>query len=415
MSSPAKRTPPILMHEFSATLNGLHQLVDTVAPHAANLKNSPISVEIDLNEEREKEFVSALQSLSTKQRDKGPLPPERVEKFIQETQSAFTEDPEGLRSLGMALLMAGRTPSQQELLYRALLAMCIASLEVLIAGLVAYRYQEHKGALSGREVKLSMQELEDFAALSDVQEYVVSREVDRVMFGGLETWSKWLVEHANLKLEDLAPNYDQLFEAFQRRHAIVHNGGRASRIYRAKLKTRKLKSPNLDESLVVDAEYLQKVLTELKYVGLAISACTWAKWQPSENALLEVEFKRYVDEAIEDSDWATTSRLAETGLDLVKKESGRCHLRLGKALATKRLEGLDAAKRELDGWDTSAVDRKIQMAVAALEEDFDRLFRLVDEIDTTRPSHVSWLRNPVFEEARQDPRWKTDSAKEIAS
>lgn len=102
-----------------------------------------------------------------------------------------------------------------------------------------------------------------------------------------------------------------------------------------------------------------------------------------------------------------TRRLADIGLGLVKKEAGRCHLRLGKALATKRLEGLDQAKVELGGWDTSAVDRKFQMAIAALEEDLDEVFRIRDETDMTRPSDLTWLRNPVFDEARKDSRWTT--------
>lgn len=286
------------MYEFNATLNGLRQLVETVAPHAADLENSSITVEIDLSKEKEEEFLSSMKSLfSTRRGEK--FQPAEVEKFVREAQSAFSEDPAGLRSFGMALIMVNYTPSQQELLHRALLAMCMASVEVLISGLVTHRYLEHKGVLGNREVKLSLQELEDFGDLSDIREFVVSREVDRVMFGGFESWSKWLTEHADLELEDLVPNYDRLFEAFQRRHAIVHNGGRASRIYRAKLQARKLDPPPLDENLAVDTEYLGHVLDELRLLGLAVSAKAWAKWQPADSALLEVEFKRYVDEASE--------------------------------------------------------------------------------------------------------------------
>lgn len=394
------------MHEFSATLNGLRQLVDTVAPHAADLENSSISIEVNLEEEKEKEFISAMKSLSIDNRGNGPLRADEIEKFIKETQEAFSEDPDGLRSLGMALTMINYTPNQQELLHRALLAMCMSSLEVLVSGLVAYRYLEHKGALSAREVKLSLQELEDFGDLSEVREFVVSREVDRVMFGGLESWSRWLEEHAELTLESVAPDYGQLFEAFQRRHAVVHNGGRVSRIYRAKLQAREMAPPPLATELAVDTDYLQRVLTELKFVGLTLSAHAWAKWLPGDVGLLEVEFKRYIDESVENKDWITTQRLADTGLELVKKEVGRCHLRLGKALATKRLEGLDAAKEELNGWDTSAVDRKFQLAIAALEEDFDSLFQTLTRTGGARPSDLSWLRNAVFEEARKDPRWK---------
>ncbi|HET7509266.1 MAG TPA: hypothetical protein VFJ65_03360 [Solirubrobacterales bacterium] len=403
------------MHEFNATLNGLHQLVDTVAPHAASLENSPISLEINVSKAKEEQFINAIKGHSVEERGNDPLLPEEAEKLSHELRSAFSEDPAGLRSLGMALIKVDYTPSQQELLHRALLAMCIASLEVLISGLVTYRYLEHKGALSNREVKFSLRELEDFEALSEVREFVISREVDRVMFKGLEGWSEWLVEHAGLKLEDLTPNYNLLFEAFQRRHAIVHNGGRASRIYRARLEARNIDPPELDKSLAVETEYLREVLLELTYVGLATGARTWAKWQPSDSALLEIEFRRYVDEYVEAGVWVTARRLANTGLELTKKEAERCHLKLAKALATKKIDGLGAAKEELGEWDASAVDRKFQLAIAAVEEDFDRVFQILEKTDMTRPSDVSWLRNPVFEEARKDPRWQSEATEATSS
>lgn len=405
MTSSSKRTPPLLLHEFQASLQGLRQLVDVVAPHAADLEGLSFMLNLDISDEAAAEVVSALQEISADTRGSKPLTPAELEHFNNRLKRAASEDPDGFRRLGMALQSGDYTPTQQELLHRSLLAMCIATLEVLVAGLATYHYEIHPHALGEKDVKLSLAELEDFDDLIQVREFAVSREVDALMFKGLEGWVRWLDKHSDLKLEELTPEYGLLYEAFQRRHAIVHNGGRVSRIYMARLQARGLEAPSLNDKLNVDSDYLAAILDELTFVGIAVGVRTWVKWRPGETSLMELELQRHIDEIVLAERWTVAKRLSEVGLEIAKKESAKCQLKIVQLMVIKLLEGQEAVQERLDAWDTSALDRPFQFAISALKGELDEVFRILDKLDLNKLPNPYWLKSPVFEEARADARW----------
>lgn len=413
MTAPMDARPiAVLVHEFYTTLQGLRQLGDVVAPHAADLGGNSISLDLGLNEEKSKDFADLLKSVSTENRGDKPMSPEELDEFVEGTKEVFAGNPDGMRTLGLGLSKAAATPHHQELLYRALLTMGIASLEVLVAGLVTHRLQIHPGALNSRDVRLTLAELEDFANLSEAREYAISREVDRLMFKGLAGWESWLTENADVVVSDLSSNYDRLFEAFQRRHVIVHNGARASRIYRARLKARGMDAPDLDATLDVTPQYLFESLNELALVGVSLAIRSWRKWEPSEVPLIENELSRYVVEEAKAERWAITQSFALLGLGIGGRESAKCQFKLDKLLATRELDGREAVDKELREWDTSALDQSIHLGIAAIRDDFDKFFSLLDGIDRSRLPSADWLDGPLFQHLRSDPRWPNPGSKE---
>jgi hypothetical protein len=294
-------------------------------------------------------------------------------------------------------------PQREQLLYGALLTTVVGTLETAIAQVVKQHYLLHPGALPDAEKEFSLAELADFEDLDDAKELAISRRVEGLVRGGLESWNKTFKQLLKIDAGDLADDLRLLTEVIQRRHLVVHNAGRVSRQYMVHVSDCDQK---VGETLKISREYLEEAIDAVAIFGIRLIFVAWGRWVPTDakevgSSALDIVF----EQLLEGRDRPARC-IAETAEGIATSQNHKLALRVNAWQATKRIDGVEAIQEEVEDWDTSALAPQFSAAQAALVDDFERLFAELPEIVSQGHLDVAAVRNwPLFKEAREQEGW----------
>jgi hypothetical protein len=111
---------------------------------------------------------------------------------------------------------------------------------------------------------------------SDILRWQVDQQVADFMKQSPNEWRKQVERWAKIDLADLGADWDMLNEMIQRRHAIVHNGGRADMEYLDRVAPRLKHGLYLGSSLSCNFAYVEPMLVELETWATCL-ALRWSK------------------------------------------------------------------------------------------------------------------------------------------
>jgi hypothetical protein len=293
-------------------------------------------------------------------------------------------------------------PANGELLYGALLTTAVSTFEVFIAGIFTEHYRAHPEAIDASERKFSLADLRSFPTIAEAEAAAIADRVDQHMRAGLEEWSKWFSKALGCKVEDLSDKWPAIEEIFQRRHLIVHSGGRVTAQYLAKTPGSRAK---LDRYLTVGQPYLTGAIDRLSLLGHMLAFEVQIKWQPKDSTLIASRMLSRCYRALIDKHWSLAERIGRRALGVKPTALRREMLRCNAWLAAKRQRRLDEIRPEIEAWDTSAMDITFELAKHCLLDDLDRAFALVPAFLSSDNGQAlaEW---PIFEELRVDPRYR---------
>jgi len=316
---------------------------------------------------------------------------------------AYKEDFVALRALGKSLKQVAIRPRRENLLHGSLLAMTVGTLETAIAGVATQHFVLHPGALPSEDKEFSLAELAEFDDLRDARDLAISRRVEDLMRGGFETWDNWFNQLLERGFGELADDEESLHEAIQRRHLVVHNAGRVSRQYKSKVSDCE---EEVGTDLPIDRGYLEDAIDRVTIFGARLILVAWAKWKPDDRPKVAHAANDLVFSYLRDRRWGPANCIAKTGREIATEEQARLYLQVNGWQAEIRLEGLEAVRPQIEGWDISALSPEYAAAKAALLEDYEPLFELLPTLFEQRLVKAEHLREwPLFEGARQQEGW----------
>lgn len=108
---------------------------------------------------------------------------------------------------------------------------------------------------------------------------VVSAAVLKLIAGGIENWSAYLIRWPKIPLRDVVRDWDAVVEAFVRRNALVHAAGRVDADYLRRL-PQSYPRPVLGSSVHCTHEYLLSAVDRFGAVGAALPHLLFAKLRP---------------------------------------------------------------------------------------------------------------------------------------
>ncbi len=409
----------ILLRQFKMTMEAVLEVVEALTPHVESLDQSPDrGVPLPpMSEEGAEKMRAVLEQLNAEglgtksqigaepepnEEPQKPLEGDNAEMFMEGLRAAYEDQPGALRAVGEAFQTIVSMPQRQHLLHASLLTMAVGTLETAIAGVSTQHYALHPEALPAEEKEFSLAELAGFDDLQDARIAAISRRVEDLMRSGFDAWDKWFEGLLQEGFDELAADRAVLNEAVQRRHIVVHNGGRVSRQYLAKV-------PGVDavvgEELRIDRAYLEAAIDAITIFGLRLILTSWSKWAPEDDEAsghaLDLVYEQLVDNRNE-----VASCVAETALQFPADEKQRLSLRVNHWQARKRIEGLEAIRDEVEAWDTSALSPLYRAAKPLLLDDFDTAFATIPELIAQEDVNPAELREwPLFKEAREHERW----------
>ncbi|MEU8252043.1 hypothetical protein [Nonomuraea sp. NPDC048916] len=298
------------------------------------------------------------------------------------------------------------------ILFDSLLVAAVSAFEVQIAGLARIYFSGHPEALDagsrdGAATTFTLYDLKKLSNIRDAIDLAIDRRVESLLFGSLTDWRRFFKDRLNIDMADLSPNWEIVREVFQRRHIIVHNGGRVSGRYINQVKEfTKEKLPREGVELHCSRDYLTHGLQELLALGVLLSFSVLGKLHPSEKEYLTDRLQTISYEALLGDRWVAVAKMASYGATTSTLAESRILFTVNGWIARWRMEGRESIRKEVEEWDFSALAPRYQLAQACLLGNIDSAFeimaRLVDSGDIAFDDLIEW---PLLQELREDPRF----------
>ena len=310
------------------------------------------------------------------------------------------------RSVAMAMYRDFDRAPKIPILAGSLLASVVSAFESCLASVTSEYYRASPNALeaaSGDSQKeFSLQDLKAMSTLDDAIEIAIDSRVETMMFGSLASWRKFYKEKLKIDFAELADDWAGTSEIFERRHVIVHNGGRASSRYVRSVGT---SNAAKNDPLEVDAEYLRAALDQLLTLGFLVAIATWKKFSDSEDAPSDrLQSISYL--LLERGRYDAVKVLCNYGLEHPTNAEDRDTYRVNFWLAEKNLGNLEKVRAAITEWDVSASRENFQLAKACLLDDLDHGFLLLRSLiaqgSVAAEDLLGW---PLLAGLREDERF----------
>ncbi|MEU5885847.1 hypothetical protein ABZ835_03280 [Streptomyces sp. NPDC047461] len=276
-----------------------------------------------------------------------------------------------------------RRPPRMPIFLQSTTVSAVSNFEVLFSGLVAEYYSVTPQALEAasreKEKEFSLKELKEMDSLADAIEIAIRRRVDELMFGSFNEWRKFFADKMNLKFDDYAIDWEFLQEVFQRRHVIVHNGGRASRRYLQNVAPKYSANVTEGDSLPVDHEYVARAANELLTFGYLLAIATGVKLAKGEIDFFNSKLHRFTYRNLVKSRYKIVEKCAAFGESIAQDMDDELTCRVNKWIARQRM-GDGAVHSEVEDWDTRALSSRYKLAKHCLMGDNEAAMALVESL-----------------------------------
>jgi hypothetical protein len=293
--------------------------------------------------------------------------------FIRRMWEATSDAPWGPDLVSAISETAQRRP-REPLFHGAMLTSAVSSVEAHFAHLAEEYFRAAPDALhdvpkdSAKE--FSLRDVMGMDSIEDAVETAIESRISDLSYGNLTGWKAFFRDRLKVDLGDLAPDWDQIIEIFERRNCIVHHEGSASKRY-----VRAVGSGTVGNGLETDYDYVQVAIGALELLGIRLHVAVWQKFNKSAiDVITWLEAASFA--VLRREQWSTSLALYETWqtLPLTRDQALLAHVNL--LLAKKGLHGLDATRGEIEAWDVSGLDEIYTFAKATLLDDLDRAFAM---------------------------------------
>jgi hypothetical protein len=300
-----------------------------------------------------------------------------------------------------ALTAINKSGQQVEQLYKSSLISLISTIEWFYVQLLHFHYDKHPESAGIKNKTLTLSDLKSFETFKDAEKFLIEEKIESSVRASFKDWIETLKTDLNLKMGYLKEFEDEIFEIYQRRNILVHNGGVVNSIYLSKVSDSYKENLKIGDVISIDQEYLFKSMNRLHLVFSLFAFELWKKLEP-ENDERGIMAMNLGYKYLTQSDWSV-SHCANYFLMQDKKMpvAGRTAAELNVLLCKKRIQGFEAIKPEFEKIDYSDKALVFQLALAALKEDKETFFRhLPQVIKTEEISHQELFDFPIFEEMR---------------
>lgn len=287
-------------------------------------------------------------------------------------------------------------------LLSSLLTNLVGDFEVLLGNLLRIMLAKNTSGVGASDRQFTWSEISKFESLDAFKDHVFDTAVDNLLRASYRDWLKYFRDKFKISTPDCSESAF-ILEALQRRHVIVHNGGRVSQQYLEKVPEEFASAP-VGHRLQVDTKYLGDVADNLLVTAMSLVCVAAFKTLKDEDSRTAIE-RRAGD---------ILYRLMQNGRyapvrDLVKAHSSE-HFKdpytslvwkINGWLAHKRLGEFAACEKEVKNWETAVLQSQFRLAKHALLDEHKEALRIVEEIRGTEALPLRhWAAWPLLAELR---------------
>ena len=196
---------------------------------------------------------------------------------IEQHFNKYGNDPTKFEYL-ITRVRLGRAGTIEAVLGDALVPLIVSKMEEFLAALVRIAVLLHPkslGELPSIPNEIFRKYGSNFSG-GEIELWQIDQKVNSFIKGSPSEWQETLVRWARIDVSNLGVDWNIITEMIQRRHAIVHNGGRVDADYLARVAKNLTYGLQLGSRLISNRSYLSPVLAELEAWVICL-ALRWGK------------------------------------------------------------------------------------------------------------------------------------------
>jgi len=395
----------IIHHNFTENLKALRLFIMNLSPIVKKHDKRVMQGISKTLEEALKVAGVSKNELKTKKKGEIKL---KLTKMTEKQRSQFIDQLTDLLRSNLPIL----TSLQTQLLYKSSFVMLISYFDFLISDLIHYFYQSYPEALSDKELSITFKELKLYDTLTGVMDYIINKEVDKVLYTNLEDQKKCFKNYLKIDVKENIIHWNKINEAIERRNIIVHNNSEVSRRYlkNVDLSVIPEKKRDLSEGkeITVNEKYFITVLDEIFIAGVILIQCCWRKWKKNDVDMADSLLIEDIYDALSKEKWAVAERMGSFSKECkVKDQSSRLILDVNYCQSLKWQGKKNELEEELKKFDVSALSPKFALALYALRSDRYSFYRNIENaITVDKLAEKDFMEWPLFRELREDPNYE---------
>lgn len=296
---------------------------------------------------------------------------------------------------------------QSQLLYQSSLITLVSASEWFLAQLLHEHFAAHPDVMGAKDKLFSLDDLRGLGSIEDAQRHLIDINVEEILRGSLADWLDFLKTRLKLSMGYIEPFLGRLTEITQRRNLLVHNGGMVNSIYMAKVGEEFRREAVLGQEQKFGREYLEGAIRIFERVFLLIGAELWKKVAPKDekrsDVLFEIAWKHLVAERWDIAEGLSYFVMNDKQLSEIARLVGTCNY----WQSLKWQDRLSEVRGDIEQADFSAKKLRFSIGQAALLDDDEKFFSLVDEaVRVGEISEKDLKEWPIFRKIRETQRFK---------
>lgn len=295
------------------------------------------------------------------------------------------------------------------ILPRQFVVSLVSQYDAFLGRLLRCLFYLQPGLLNATELNLSFAQLLEFRSLDSARDYLVEKEVEKILRMSHSDQFAWLENKFKTPLRKELLAWPIFVEVTERRNLFVHCNGVVSGQYLSVCKEHGVKwkdeAPKIGEQLGASREYFDEAYRCLFEIAVKLSQVLWRKLskdnlEPADKNLTDITYDLIVAEQ-----YPLALNLLEFATTVLKNHSTdicRRTLIINRAQTYKWVGQPDKCRELIKAEDWSACDSRFQLAVAVLQDDFKTAAKIMKSIgpngEMDESSYKDW---PLFKEFRK--------------
>ena len=297
---------------------------------------------------------------------------------IDEHFSKFMDDPIAIVYVRSRLMQRAQK-SPAEVMAESLLPGVVSAFEQFLSALLRAGLFVHPNGL-GELPDIPAKVFDELATKDDIHRFRIDQKIRSILGGRPADWLNSVKKWSKIDLMELGADWLSICESIQRRHAIVHNDGRADADYLQNVAPKYKVELAQGQPLICSADYMSEAVENFRVLGLVL-AIRWAN-HFGKLAPLEV-FPDLVNDIYKlerNGRWSAAYIVSDTSVGLhTNDQSVDDHLRVNWWLCRQHL-GMKSSEMVGEIYEWSPSDPELKAARAALLGDDEALARIVPEV-----------------------------------
>lgn len=366
-----------LLKKFINNINALKYFVDNVQPVLILSQTSAV-------EKRDivfKKFLNEFEDLQlpSDENDKIGIPTDLQSGDIEKEDKTINKLPlyKTLKEMKVADEEVELANLQTSVLYQSSLISLVVFMELLISNLIQNHLSAYPEIIQKESKSLTLEQIRELGSFKEADKFIITREAEKLMREGFYTWYEYLEKRMKLKVGYVDTNLLDIIEIFQRRNLVVHNGGIVNSIYLSKVDEKFSKDTEIGNSILITKEYIENAIDKIEISGILLLLAIWEK-SPNQHKDMILYLSELGYDIMLEERWLIAQEIYKFIKNYKKSdEIDRTTSEVNYWQCVKWSNRFDEIKIQVNEADYSAKSMRFQICLVALQEDYDKFFKLI--------------------------------------